>query len=61
MENSGTAIDSPNEGILKISDNREDKDTVMDKIGRWGSMLFNFLKALLFGLCVFIYDMYSKS
>ena len=27
----------------------------------WGSMIFNFLKALIFGLCVFFYDMTSKS
>ena len=31
-----------------------------DEIG-WGSMIFKFLKALIFGLCVFFYDMTSKS
>ena len=27
----------------------------------WGTMIFKFLKALIFGLCVFFYDMTSKS
>ena len=60
-ENSVTAIDSSKDSAIIIPDDTKDKDTLMAKIGRWGSMLFNFLKALLFGLCVFIYDMYSKS
>ena len=61
VKNSETAIYSLIEGVIIISEYREDKHTVMANIGRWGSMFFNFLKALLFGLCVFIYDMYSKS
>ena len=38
-------------------DSNNNKD---EKIG-WGSMIFKFLKALIFGLCVFFYDTTSKS
>ena len=38
----------------------DSKNTKDDEIG-WGSMIFKFLKALIFGLCVFFYDMTSKS
>ena len=27
----------------------------------WGSMIFNFLKILIFGACVFFYDIISKN
>lgn len=27
----------------------------------WGSMIFNFLKILIFGACVFLYDIISKN
>ena len=59
-ENSLTAIDSSKDSAISIPDDTKDKDTVMAKIGRWGSMFFNFLKALMLGLCIFSYDMYSK-
>ena len=59
-ENSVKAIDSSKDSVLKIPNITKDKDTVMAKIGRWGSMFFNFLKALMLGLCIFSYDMYSK-
>ena len=38
----------------------DSNNTKDDEIG-WGSMIFNFLKALILGLCVFFYDMTSKS
>ena len=38
----------------------DSNNTKDDEIG-WGSMIFQFLKALIFGLCVFFYDMTSKS
>ena len=38
----------------------DSNNTNDDEIG-WGTMIFKFLKALIFGLCVFLYDMTSKS
>ena len=46
--------------VPSISDdpiNREEEDS---KTG-WGSMIFNFLKILIFGACVFFYDITSKN
>ena len=38
----------------------DSNNTKDDEIG-WGSMIFKFLQRLIFGLCVFFYDMTSKS
>ena len=44
----------PHEELKNISNKANDEGA------GWGSMIFNFLKALIFGLCVFFYDMTSK-
>ena len=54
-ENPESRIAIPNAEIKNISNKASD-----DGVG-WGSMIFNFLKALIFGLCVYFYDMTSKS
>ena len=54
-ENPESGIAIPNAELKNISKKASD-----DGVG-WGSMIFNFLKALIFGLCVFFYDMTSKS
>ena len=54
-ENPESRIAIPNAELKNISHKATD-----DEVG-WGSMIFNFLKALIFGLCVFFYDMTSKS
>ena len=53
-ENPESRIAIPNAESKNISHKAAD-----DEVG-WGSMIFNFLKALIFGLCVFFYDMTSK-
>ena len=53
-ENPESRIAIPNAELKNISHKATD-----DEVG-WGSMIFNFLKALIFGLCVFFYDMTSK-
>ena len=43
------------EGLSKLDDTEGGKSST-----GWFSMILGFLKLLLFGLAVFIYDMYSK-
>ena len=51
-------LNKDSESIAEVKcDSNNAKD---DEIG-WRSMIFKFLKALIFGLCVFFYDMTSKS
>ena len=54
MEVSESKISSPSAETKNISDDAQNTE-----IG-WGSMIFRFLKVLLFGACVFFYDMTSK-
>ena len=48
------------DGVINIPDETNRNDITKSKHG-WGSMLFNFFKALIFGACVFWYDIISKS
>ena len=40
--------------------NKDDEYSCCKPVVGWGSMIINFLKVLIFGLCVFIYDITSK-
>ena len=47
-------------GVPSISDDPINREKDDSKTG-WGSMIFNFLKILIFGACVFFYDITSKN
>ena len=59
-------IHKPESTTSKLDENVINAPATTDDIKRgeneagWGSMIFNFLKVLIFGACVFWYDMTSK-
>ena len=59
-------IHQPDSTTSKLDENVINAPASTDDIERWkneagwGSMIFNFLKVLIFGACVFWYDMASK-
>ena len=55
-----SSIVKKDDEVMNIPDERNRNDITKSKHG-WGSMLFNFFKALIFGACVFWYDIISKS
>ena len=59
MPNPDSAIGTLNVNDTKVVSNLSDTDGGKSTTG-WFSMLLGFLKLLVFGLAVFIYDMYSK-
>ena len=59
VPNPDSAIGTLNVNDTKVVSNLSDTDGGKSTTG-WFSMLLGFLKLLVFGLAVFIYDMYSK-
>ena len=63
---SESLIHQPESTTSKLDENVINALATADDIERgeneagWGSMIFNFLKVLIFGACVFWYDMTSK-
>ena len=61
-----TLIRHPESTTSKLDENVINAPATTDDMERgkneagWGSMIFNFLKILIFGACVFWYDMTSK-
>ena len=55
-----SSIVKKDDEVMNIPDETNRNDITKSKHG-WGSMLFNFFKALIFGACVFWYDIISKS
>ena len=59
IKDSQTTTADPSTRVLSIFDDLCDQKKSGDKTG-WGSKIFNFLKILIFGACVFFYDITSK-
>ena len=59
VPNPDSAIGTLNVNDAEVVSKLDDTEVGKSSIG-WFSMILGFLKLLLFGLAVFIYDMYSK-
>ena len=59
VSNPDQTIGIRNANDTNVKSNPKDTDGTKSK-SIWVSRLFNFLKLLVFGLAVFVYDVYSK-
>ena len=60
IQHSEAATAKAGAGVPSISDDPINREKDESKTG-WGPMIFNFLKILIFGACVFFYDITSKN